>query len=129
MAESGKKRRRYSRGNESTVSIAAEKQSPVLNAAETEVNQSLETQTIGKDEPTTKPSESEMLVAQIMHTADSVDLNDISQEEAMQIATDITAQLRLLGPDAYSAMGQNEFNLLAKLMSKLLGKGQIRKAG
>ena len=119
MAETGKKRRRYTRGNDAITTTTETKPSsstPVVRE---------KSDTASSD----KPSETEMLIAQIMLTADSVQLDVVSQEEAMQIASEITAQLRLLGPDAYSAMKQEDFNLLANLMSKLLGKGQQRMAG
>jgi hypothetical protein len=120
MAETGKKnRRRYTRGKTAGTTITETK--PSSSAP------------IVREKPDTasadKPSETEMLIAQIMQTADSVHLDAVSQEEAMRIASDITAQLRLLGPDAYSAMKQEDFNLLANLMSKLLGKGRRRMAG
>ena len=64
-------------------------------------------------------------VTEIMQKARAVNLESISREEAAEIASDITTKLRFLGADAHAVMKEEDFSLLADLMSKLLGKGKF----
>ncbi len=69
-------------------------------------------------------TQAQRLVTDIMSKARSIDLDDITRDDAVKIASEITTKLRMLGSEAHTAMTSDDFELLARLMSRLLGKGR-----
>ncbi len=87
----------------------------------TDLEKSVRTQAPEGAAAVTPPTREEQIMEKIMSRVRGVDLDQLSQEEAVALGTEVTSQLRLVRGARFRS---EDLDLLAQLMSRLLGKGR-----